>query len=172
MGIYFLFSFAFSFSSFLSYLYGLLRQLFCLLHFSFMEMVLITASCTMSGTSVHCSLGPVSIRSNPLNLFVTPLYNRNGLRSDLNYLHYLHCSLVCGQTTGREQSPAHQQKLGLKIYWSCPLPSEEDPVSPKVSLSHPEASISLLSLSIRGWTEWKSQSQKTNQSDHMDHCLV
>ena len=32
------------------------------------------------------------------------------------YLHYLHHSLVSGQTTGREHSPAHQQKIGLKIY--------------------------------------------------------
>ena len=33
-----------------------------------------------------------------------------------HYLHYLHHSLASGQTTGREQSPAHQQKIGLKIY--------------------------------------------------------
>ena len=33
-----------------------------------------------------------------------------------HYLHYLHHSLVSGQTTGREHSPAHQQKIGLKIY--------------------------------------------------------
>jgi len=45
-------------------------------------------------------------------------------------------------------------------------------VSPTVSLSHQEASISLLSLSLRGQTEWKPQSQKTNQTDHMDHSLV
>ena len=32
------------------------------------------------------------------------------------YLHYLHHSLVLGQTTGREHSTAHQQKIGLKIY--------------------------------------------------------
>ena len=31
-------------------------------------------------------------------------------------LHYLHHSLVPGQTSGREHSPAHQQKIGLKIY--------------------------------------------------------
>ena len=41
-----------------------------------------------------------------------------------------------------------------------------------VSLSHQEASISLLPQFIRGQTEWKPQSQKTNQSDHMDHSLV
>ena len=51
-------------------------------------------------------------------------------------------------------------------------PSEQNPVSPSVSFSHQEASISLVSLSIRGQTEWKPQSQKTNQTDHMDHSLV
>ena len=34
------------------------------------------------------------------------------------YLHYLHHGLASGQTTGREHSPAHQQKIGLKIYWT------------------------------------------------------
>ena len=37
----------------------------------FLGMVLITASCTMSQTSVRSSLGTMSIRSNSLNLFVT-----------------------------------------------------------------------------------------------------
>ena len=39
-------------------------------------------------------------------------------------------------------------------------------------LSHQEASISLLSLSITGKTEWKPQLKKINQTDHMDHSLV
>ena len=43
---------------------------------------------------------------------------------------------------------------------------------PIVNLSHQEASISLLSLSVRGGRECKPQSQKTNQTDHMDHSLV
>ena len=46
------------------------------------------------------------------------------------------------------------------------------PISHTVSVSHQETSISLLSLFIRGKTEWKPQSQKTNQTDHMDHSLV
>ena len=33
----------------------------------------------------------------------------------LYYLHYLHHCLASGQT-GRKHSPAHQQKIGLKIY--------------------------------------------------------
>ena len=85
-------------------------------------------------------------------------------------LHYLHYSLA--SNTGREHSPALQQKIGLKIYWTRPRPSEQDPVSPSVSLFHQEASISLLSLSIRGQTDRKPQPQKTKQSDHMDHSLV
>ena len=52
-----------------------------------------------------------------------------------HYLHYLHNSLASGQITRREHSPTHQQKIGLKIYWAWPHPSEQDPVSPSVSLS-------------------------------------
>ena len=33
-----------------------------------------------------------------------------------HYLNYLHHSLASGQITGREHSPALQQKIGLKIY--------------------------------------------------------
>ena len=44
---------------------------FAFLHFFFLGMVLITAYCTMSGTSIHSSSGTLFIRSNPLNLFVT-----------------------------------------------------------------------------------------------------
>ena len=54
------FSFAFHFSSFLSYLYGLLRQQVCLLHFFSLDMVLMTASCTISGTFIHSSSGTPS----------------------------------------------------------------------------------------------------------------
>ena len=43
----------------------------CLFAFLFLGMVLITASCIMSQTSVHHSSGTLSIRSNPLNLFFT-----------------------------------------------------------------------------------------------------
>ena len=44
---------------------------FAFLHFFFLGMVLIPASCTMSWTSVHISSGTLSIRSNSLNLFFT-----------------------------------------------------------------------------------------------------
>ena len=89
-----------------------------------------------------------------------------------HYHHYPYHSLASGQTTGREHSSAHQQKIGLKIYWAWPCPSEQDPDCLTTSPSHQEISIGPLSLSIRGQTEWKPQSQKTNQTDHMDHSLV
>ena len=43
---------------------------FAFLHFFFLGMVLVTASCTMSWTSVHSYSGTLSIRSNHLNLFL------------------------------------------------------------------------------------------------------
>ena len=63
-------------------------------------------------------------------------------------------------STGREHSPAYQQKIRLQISWAWPHPSEQDPVSLTVSLSHQEASISLLSFSIREQTEWKAHHRK------------
>ena len=50
---------------------GLSFNHFALLHFFFLGMVLILASYTMSQASVHSSSGTLSIRFNPLNLFVT-----------------------------------------------------------------------------------------------------
>jgi len=41
------------------------------LHFFSSGMVLVTVSCTMLRTSIHSSSGTLSIRSNPLNVFVT-----------------------------------------------------------------------------------------------------
>ena len=52
-------------------------NLFAFLHFFFLGTVLITASCTMSRTSVHSSLGPLSISSNPLNLFAPSILELN-----------------------------------------------------------------------------------------------
>ena len=44
---------------------------FAFLHFFLLGMVLIPVSCTMSWTSIHSSSGTLSIRSSPLNLFLT-----------------------------------------------------------------------------------------------------
>ena len=46
-------------------------SLFAFLHFCFLGMVLISVSCTMWQTSIYCSSGTLSIRSSPLNLFLT-----------------------------------------------------------------------------------------------------
>ena len=70
---------------------------------------------------------------------------------------------------GGEHSPIHQQIIGLKTYWALTCPLGQDLDFPRASPSHQEASTSLLSSSIRGQTEWKAQSQKTNQTYHMDH---
>ena len=51
---------------------------FAFLHFFFLGMILIPASCTMSQTSVHHSSGTLSLRSNPLNYLSFPLYNQKG----------------------------------------------------------------------------------------------
>ena len=48
--------------------------------------------------------------------------------------------------------------------------SEQDQVSPTGSLSHQEHKAFI--LTFRGQTEWKPQSQKTNQTDHTDHSHV
>ena len=74
----------------------------------------------------------------------------------------------------------------LKSFWRRSLPSaenwikdllnmalpEQGPVLPTARPFHQEAYTNLLSSSIRGQTEWKPQSQKTNQTDHMNHSLV
>ena len=60
----------------------------------------------------------------------------------------------------------------VKDLLSMTLPTRARPSFPTASPSHQGASTSLLSLSIKGQTEWKPQSQKTNQTDHMDHSLV
>ena len=72
----------------------------------------------------------------------------------------------------REHSPNQEQKIGFKFYWAWTCPPEQDPVLLRANPSHQEACTSLLHTSIRGQTEWKSQSQKTNQNDHMDHSFV
>ena len=47
-----------------------------------------------------------------------------------HYLHCLHHSLASGQTTGRENSPAHQQKIGIKNLLSMALPIRTRPSFP------------------------------------------
>ena len=89
-----------------------------------------------------------------------------------HYSHHRYYSLASDQTTGREHSPVHQQKIALKIYLAWSHPSEQDPDTLTASPFYQEVSTSLLSLFVRGQTEWKPQSQKTNQTDHLDYSLV
>ena len=60
MGISFLFSFVFCFSSFITIYKASSDNHFAFLHFFFLEMVLITTSCTMLRTSIHSSSGILS----------------------------------------------------------------------------------------------------------------
>ena len=60
MGISFLFSFAFSFFLFSAIFKAYSDNHFVFLHFFFLEMILITASCTTIWTSVHSSSGTLS----------------------------------------------------------------------------------------------------------------
>ena len=74
--------------------------------------------------------------------------------------------MVCCQTQLSNWTELNWTELRIA------LPISTRPSFP-LSQSLPSGSFhSLLSFSIRGQTEWKPQSQKTNQSDHMDHTLV
>ena len=63
--------------------------------------------------------------------------------------------IVWPQVNSREGIQPHPPiENWIKDSLTWPYPSEQDPVSPTVSLSHQEASISLLSLSLREQIEW------------------
>ena len=83
-----------------------------------------------------------------------------------HYLHYLHHSFASGPTTGREHSPSTENWIKDLLNMAPPIRTR--PSFP-LSLSYQEASIS---FSIRRKTDWKPQSQETNQSDHTEHSLV
>ena len=78
MDISFLSSFAFSLSSFLSYLLSSSDSHFGFLHFFSLHMVLIIASCTMLWTSIHSSSGTLSDLI-PWIYLSLPLYNLKGV---------------------------------------------------------------------------------------------
>ena len=88
MGISFLFSFVFHFSFFSVFVRSPQATVlhFCI-SFSW-GWSWFTASCTISGTSISSSSGTLSIRSNPMNLFVTSTVWWSGIwfRSYLNGL--------------------------------------------------------------------------------------
>ena len=65
---------------------------------------------------------------------------------------FITSSIVWPQVNSREGTQLHpsKKKNGLKIYRAWPSPSEQHPVSSLVSLSHQEASKSLLSSPSEG----------------------
>ena len=77
MGISFLFSFAFCFSSFTAICKASSDSHFAFLHFFFLGMVLILVSCTMSQTCIHSSSGTLSDLI-PWIYFSLLLYNCRG----------------------------------------------------------------------------------------------
>ena len=75
LGISFLSSFAFPSLLFTAICKASSDSHFAFLYFFSMGMVLIPVSCTMSRTSFHSSSGTLTIRSRPLNLFLTSTSN-------------------------------------------------------------------------------------------------
>ena len=86
-------------------------------------------------------------------------------------VHFLHHILASGQTTGKEHSPTHQQKIKLQIYRAWPCPSEQDPVFPSQFVPSGSFHKSLILIHQRA-DRMKPLSQKTNQVNHMDHSLI
>ena len=85
---------------------------------------------------------------------------------------FITSTIVWPQVNSRVGTQLHPStEIGLNLLIMAP-PIRTRPSYPLVSLSHQEAAISLLSFSTREQTDWKPQSQKTNQSNHMDHSLV
>ena len=80
-------------------------------------------------------------------------------------------SVASGQATEREHSPAHQQKMALKVAEHGPAVRTR-PRCPR-SQSLPLTSFHKpLTLLHQRQTEWKPKSQETSHTDHMDHSLV
>ena len=69
MGVSFLFYLVFASLVFTAICKASSDSYFVFLHFFFLGMVLIPVSCTMSWTSIHSSLGTLSVRSSSLNLW-------------------------------------------------------------------------------------------------------
>ena len=93
--------------------------------------------------------------------------------------HYPYHNLATCQTTGREHSPTHQQKIGLDLLIMALNIKERLRFShsqsfPSGNFHKPLVFIhQRASEGIRGFpSKWKPQLQKTKQTDHLDHSLV
>ena len=90
MGTSFLFSFALASLLFSAICKASSENHFAFLHFFFLVMILITASCTMPQIFIHSSSGILSIRSIILKVFVTFMYNHK----EFDFRPYLNGLLV------------------------------------------------------------------------------
>ena len=85
---------------------------------------------------------------------------------------FITSTIVWPQVNNREGTQPHPSTENwIKDSLSRAPPIRTRPSFP-LSFFHQEASITLLCFSIRGQINWKPHTQKTNLSDHMDHCLV
>ena len=89
---------------------------------------------------------------------------------------YSHHSSSWGQPTRNGTQSCPSAENSIKDYWAWSHPSEGNSVSPSVSLSHQEPSISLLSFSIRGQINQSIKTIKTNQAlsnprKQWEHCV-
>ena len=87
-----------------------------------------------------------------------------------------YASMHTSQISAPDPAAGHCQPTPLPDSQTCP--GESGSVSCGVTapfsrvLVHERFCLCLASFSIRGRTEWKPQSQKANQTDHMDQSLV
>ena len=86
-----------------------------------------------------------------------------------HYIHYLHYSLIRSEE-GTQPHPSKENCIKVLLSMSPPIRTR--PSFPYSQSLLTVASISLLSLPFIGQTEWKPQSQRTIQIDHVDHSLV
>ena len=100
---------------------------FAFLHFFFLRIVLIPASCTRSRTSVHSSSDTLSIRSNPLNLFVTKRLSQGSLEC-WSPLYRKESDMTATELNWAGNAAAGLWSiLGIAGLWSVPLLREGEP---------------------------------------------
>ena len=95
-------------------------------------------------------------------------YNSPGPSSFEGVCHYPYHS----SASGREHSPIHQQKIGWKIYWVWPHPSEQTQIPPQPVppiRKCPQASYPYPS---EGRQNGNHSYRKLNQIGHLFHSIV
>ena len=102
------------------------------------------------GINIILSPPPPKCSSTYLNQSVQPLSCIRLFATPWTAAHQASLSITSSCSLLKLMSIESVMPSNHLIYWAWPCPSEQDPVFPSVSLSHQEASISFLSLSIRG----------------------